>query len=525
MLRRKGLFTTRVCIPAELQDLIGRRELWRSTQTGDPREARLREALWRHHFEALFLQLRRSAGTMAQAQLSALVTEYLEARLEEVEERLAFSLRGASEKDRDAWVDSIAEQLQGIEVQLMHGDYSQTESEARRLLPDAGEIGQAILARRLLEAKFDALRAELAALHGKPMRRAQIVAKVAAQEEPQVTPKATPRISELCRDYIKTTGTAQSWSGKTLASREQASHLLIDFLNDMPVGEVTRQHMTDAYLLLPRMPSHFSKRYPKLTPRGTIEAADKKNDQDRYSPKSCNLRLEVWRSLFRYAVQNDVIAKSPADHLKAFAEGKAQDARDAFTDEQLKAFFGLLKAEREERPEHYWIARVMAYTGLRLEEASALRPCDLQKVDDVWCIEVSPEASNIKTENAARLVPLHSALAEDLRAYTANQKGEREGNFWGLEQDRSGKWSAALSKRMNKRLAKALPGKSRKLVVESLRNTFATRLKQADVQEHVISELMGHVINSLAVGRYGKKLVPSRLREQVEKLNLPSLDP
>ncbi len=523
MLRRKGLFTTRVCIPAELQDLIGRRELWRSTQTGDPREARLREALWRHHFEALFIQLRRSAGTMAQAQLSALVTEYLEARLEEVEERLALSLRSASETDRDAWVDSIAEQLQRIEVQLMHGDYSQTEAEARQLLPHAGEIAEAILARRLLEAKFDALRAELDALHGKPMRRAQIVAKVLTQEELPVTPKATPRISELCRDYIKTTGTAQSWSSKTLASREQASHLLIDFLDDMPIGEVTRQHMTDAYLLLPRMPSHFTKRYPKLTPKATIEAADKKNDQDRYSPKSCNLRLEVWKSLFKYAVQHDVIAKSPADHLKAFAEGKAQDARDAFTDEQLKAFLGLLKAEREARPEHYWIARVMAYTGLRLEEASALRPCDVREVDGVWCVDVSPTAGNVKTENAARLVPLHSALMDELRAYARERKGKPEGNLWELEQDRSGKWSAALSKRMNNRLKRALPEKSTKLVLESLRNTFATRLKAADVQEHVISELMGHAVEGLAVGRYGKRLMPSRLWEQIERLRLPPI--
>jgi integrase len=96
-------------------------------------------------------------------------------------------------------------------------------------------------------------------------------------------------------------------------------------------------------------------------------------------------------------------------------------------------------------------------------------------------------------------------------------------NLWGLEKDRHGKWSVSLSKRLNKRLGAAIPGKSRKLVVESLRNTFATRLKAADVQEHAISELMGHAASSLAVGRYGKKLEPAKLQANIEKLSIPKV--
>lgn len=280
--------------------------------------------------------------------------------------------------------------------------------------------------------------------------------------------------------------------------------------------------MTEAYLLLARMPAHHTKRYKGMRPKAAIEAADKVGDAQRVSPKSCNLRLEVWKSVFRYASQNDIIPKTLADHLSAFAEGKAQDARDAFTDAQLVAYFGLLKAESTERPEHYWIARVMAYTGLRLEEASALRPCDVRKVDGVWCVEVSPEASRIKTENASRLVPIHFALLDDLKGYVDRRKGGPKVNLWDLELDSHGKLSAALSKRMNKRLQKAIPDKPARLVVESTRNTFATRLKAADVQEHVISELMGHAVDSLAVGRYGKKLDAPRLHAAISRLTLPT---
>jgi hypothetical protein len=105
----------------------------------------------------------------------------------------------------------------------------------------------------------------------------------------------------------------------------------------------------------------------------------------------------------------------------------------------------------------------MAYTGTRLEEASAVRPRDVREVGGVLCIEVSPDASQIKTENAARLIPVHSAIRDELRRYASSRSAQPTANLWGLEADRFGKWSAALSKRLNKRLQSAIPGKSKSL--------------------------------------------------------------
>lgn len=109
----------------------------------------------------------------------------------------------------------------------------------------------------------------------------------------------------------------------------------------------------------------------------------------------------------------------------------------------------LLKNERAERPEHYWVARVMTYNGARLEEASALRPCDVREIDGVLCIEVSPEASQTTTENAARLIPVHSDIQDELRQHASTRSSQPTANLWGLEADRFGKRSAALSKRLS----------------------------------------------------------------------------
>ena len=57
-------------------------------------------------------------------------------------------------------------------------------------------------------------------------------------------------------------------------------------------------------------------------------------------------------------------------------------------------------------------------------------------------------------------------------------------------------------------------------VLYSTRHTFATRLKAADVQDHTISELVGHEVESITVGRYGKALALPQLRDALERYDL-----
>ena len=56
-------------------------------------------------------------------------------------------------------------------------------------------------------------------------------------------------------------------------------------------------------------------------------------------------------------------------------------------------------------------------------------------------------------------------------------------------------------------------------VFHSFRNTVATRLKYADVQEHGIAELLGHENDNITTGLYGGKLDVEKLAEAVEHLD------
>ena len=56
-------------------------------------------------------------------------------------------------------------------------------------------------------------------------------------------------------------------------------------------------------------------------------------------------------------------------------------------------------------------------------------------------------------------------------------------------------------------------------VFHSLRHTVADTLKQAGVQEVVISEIMGHANDSMTMSRYGKRYQPKVLLDALMHLD------
>lgn len=52
----------------------------------------------------------------------------------------------------------------------------------------------------------------------------------------------------------------------------------------------------------------------------------------------------------------------------------------------------------------------MLFGGLRLEEAAKLAPMDIKTVDGVVVLDINRRVGRLKTKNADRLVPVHSAI-------------------------------------------------------------------------------------------------------------------
>ena len=89
-----------------------------------------------------------------------------------------------------------------------------------------------------------------------------------------------------------------------------------------------------------------------------------------------------------------------------------------------------------------------------------------------------------------------------------------------LKPDKYGKRSSAFSKWFgNHKRSAGL--QDPKLTFHSLRHTFVNGLKQLEVAETVIAELVGHTNHSITLSRYGKRYNLPLLNKAVQAVNVP----
>jgi integrase len=458
---------------------------------------------------------------MDRDQLDQLVSSYLDLKLDDVEGRIAESLPVMDGAARDAHEMHLADELERLSDALDTGGHVALFDIAKGMLPSGSDAAIMILARRLLEAQLSAVQTEYNALHGRPMDRWK---RAHAAPNAPATPAPVPGmpLSELVAGYVSFQREGKAWSPKTDKSVTGILSALVQLIGDKRVSDVTKDDMRALRTTLSRVPTNSVKRYRGLT---LLEAADKSDVEgkaDRLSAKSKNMYISWLRTLWKWASEHDYVTSNPTVVLKEFDEARERDQRLAMSDEHVAALLAKIEPDKLSVPVCWWVPRVMLATGLRLEEAAKLRPCDIQQTDGVWFLDINEEAGRLKTAQSVRTLPIHSKLLPLLQAHAAlvERKAGAKGNLWGLELDATGRWSEALSKRLNKRL-RAAGVTDKRVVMESARNRFASELHSAGVDELTIAELMGHKGGETMSGRrYINAAVLSKLAAAVEKLRL-----
>jgi integrase len=107
-------------------------------------------------------------------------------------------------------------------------------------------------------------------------------------------------------------------------------------------------------------------------------------------------------------------------------------------------------------PEHrlarWWVPWLCAYSGARVNEITQLRAEDVQVVDRIWCMRITPEAGGQKSQTA-RLVPLHEHLIDQGFVAFAHAKGKGP-LFYDPRRYRQGAEGNPHFKKVGERLAK-----------------------------------------------------------------------
>ena len=235
--------------------------------------------------------------------------------------------------------------------------------------------------------------------------------------------------------------------------------------------------------------------------------------------------LSYTSSMFKFAVKRGWLEQNPAAGvaLKTKRHEKREE-REPWTDEDLAAVFNTEYTSAtlgKQFPGKFWVPLLCLHTGARLEEMAQLRTVDVDDVDGVAVVHVREgDDQSVKTIASIRTVPLHPTLLElgFLEHVKATAGAGHERLFPDLDKttkngygDRVSKWFGRWRRRHGVT--------SKRKVLHSLRNTVATRLKYAGVEEFAIAEVVGHENPNITTGRYGARLDVGRLAEVVAKLN------
>jgi integrase len=337
-----------------------------------------------------------------------------------------------------------------------------------------------------------------------------------------------PDLAELIDAFIE--DKSKDWTSKTIQSHSRALVLFRDFVGSKPIGLLSRKDCKG-----------FMKTLEKLPPKWQLRFKDKDMREiaalelPPINSATVNRTLTPICSFLNWALVEGYISANPALRFRAVHRVRADTQRAAFSVDDLSLLFekspmyrGCLSARERNhvgsmiiKDSHFWLPLIALFTGMRIEEIAQLRCRDIKQVDDVWVIDVNAADGNrLKNQNSQRLIPIHSELlAIGLVDHTEKANASGYERLWPeFKRSKHGSYSAGYSKWFGQ--YKNLIGiKDPKKTFHSFRHTFIDRLKQLDVPDGKIQELVGHANHSITTGRYGKPYRPAALKEVIEVLD------
>lgn len=385
------------------------------------------------------------------------------------------------------------------------------------------ELIMAILRSKLLPD--DQLRQIAMMLLGLKLPKQDLLPSTPKHRE-KTTPNKGLRLSRLIELYIRER--APTWGEKTKAEYSSEFHVLLHLMGDRPIQEINREvcvAFRDRTLCLPpnsvKKIDWIDKTLPKIKSSQTTV---------KISPITANKYLVLLSSLLKWAAKQDYIVKNPAEGLKIPVRRKASDERAIYAQDELNKIIAFLP-KIAKIPEYFWIPLIALYSGLRQGEICQLETKDIREENGIIFFDINngPD-KELKTPSCIRQVPLHPALIEmGFCNYVQSQRVKNEPRLWShLRKDKFGYWTREFS-RWYRSFNRDYITDDPKKCFHSFRHTFADRLKQFDVPDVLISELLGHANPNISTGRYGKPYHLDKLLQAVKQvdfgLTLPSTPP
>ena len=292
--------------------------------------------------------------------------------------------------------------------------------------------------------------------------------------------------------------------------------VFLQVIGDKPIDKITRDDCKLYRDVLTRLPVKLNKKYKGQS----IKQIAAKSYSKMLSPKTINNHLISVNALLNWCVVEQYIQSNPCRGLFIQINRKQSIERDKFSSKELEKLFNSKSYVFE--GSKYWVPLIAVYSGCRMTEILQLYIADIKQLDGIWCFDINDNEEDKKLKNihSQRLVPIHPCLIKwGLLRYIEQIKQTGAKRLWNDVQLYRGSYSYTFSKWFS-RYKSSLGIDNPKLTFHSFRHNFIDCLKQNDIAESYIKELVGHTDNSITMERYGKRYNIKKLYEIIQNIGL-----
>lgn len=309
--------------------------------------------------------------------------------------------------------------------------------------------------------------------------------------EPPVKASAGPRPLPLLATYDAYAAAQGISEGVRTEWRRYIQHFLT-FVGNEDAGQLTRDDVVRWRDHLLETPTRLGK------PRMAVTVKDKY-----LTALRCTLAFAVEEKMLSTNVASDVKVRVPRASVTRSPDFTMDEAM-AILRATLETPKGRLSAPHALA--RRWIPWLCAYTGARVNEISQLRKEDVQQIDGIWIINITPEAGAVKTRKA-RQVPLHAHVIA--QGFLEMVKAQAQGAlFYDPSKQRAKTDDNRHFKKVGEKLAQwvrmevGITDKALK-PNHAWRHLFKTLAGEAGIEEKVADAIQGHTSSSVS-RRYGQ---------------------
>lgn len=521
---RGGTFYFKRKIPAAIQWAFGgAKQVWKSLDTSDPKEAALALETSLQDFEAEAANARHMKGAaviraeQARQRVKGTTKYLLEAHVEPLLNRFEYAhlttddleRQGLTVDERKQRRKELSEALEQMLEQAAtadftgYGEIAQLLLSAEGLIAPPGSSIRQILTERLLQ------------------RDIQVVEKQLERLDGRVVP--TPRQAPTPPRQLTT---------------------MLDVFHDWKSTQ-QKERTVDAYRGFVTEFEHVAGALPCISiDLGAVQAlCDHLQKRGCYRETIKNY-VGGLTTIFRRGLKAGLI---PTGTHNAFAlfdlehipQRPASEDRRGFEVSELNLFFRSRLYTADYRPHGqskevaFWAPLVAVFTGARLEEICQQRLDDIHCINGVWALRFAnlDEDQCLKTDSSWRFVPVHPMLIQcGFLAYAASMKFAGEERLYpSLRNENKYKlWSNSVGKWFSRYLD-SLGLVDDRLCFHSYRFSFRQWCTHCEIGEEARDALTGHWVSKSTPGRGYLKVAERQypfpvLAREIQKLSYGELD-